>query len=411
MKSLVLSLSFPPDLGGIQIITYEIVKRLKSENTVLCRYTKGSEEFDKKLNLKVKRKGFNLLERFLWSLLFRVNCLLPYYTHFYKETNRIIKRDSVDVIHCSHISTAILGYIFKRKYGIPYFIYTYGQEVMPPFIKKYNPFVTFFMRTVLNNAEKIYTMSSFTKSYIMPWLKEKNNVKIVELGGADTNIFKPTKKDPTLVKELDINDKKVLVTVARIEERKGIDFVIKSLNLVKRKNPNIKYIIVGDGEDIGRLKEIVRSERLSDTVSFVGKFSGKQLSKYYNLCDAFILNSRNCLKKSKVCTKIGSVEGFGVVFIEAAACKKPSIGGNSGGIPDAVIDGETGILVNPINIKDISNAIIKLLSDNKLARKMGENGYKRAVSRYNYDFVSNKILKDIKNSVKNYRDENEGEIK
>ena len=113
-------------------------------------------------------------------------------------------------------------------------------------------------------------------------------------------------------------------------------------------------------------------------------FGDDELSKYYRACDVFIMPSREIPER-------GDAEGFGIVYLEANACGKPVIGGRSGGVPSAILDGVTGLLVNPLSTEEISGSLRKLLLNNELAKKLGANGRMRVEEELNWDIIANKI--------------------
>ena len=153
--------------------------------------------------------------------------------------------------------------------------------------------------------------------------------------------------------------------------------VLRVLPEVKARIKDLHYIIVGQGEDRGRLEGITRDLNITDVVRFAGRVSDAELIDYYRQSDLFVLVSRE---------EEGGAdyEGFGIVFLEAAACGKPVVGGSSGGIPEAVEDGVTGILVDPLKEEDISRAILSVLTDQSLARKLGEAGRERVEEKFSY---------------------------
>jgi len=393
MKSLLLSLDFPPRFGGIQTLLFENVKRLGGEHTVLTSYVPGCEEFDKRQKFRIVRRKMGFMTKNIMSLINRTDNFMRFYLEFWHLAERLIKTEGIDVVQCGHISTALVGYEAKRRYGIPYVLYIYGQEIFLTGLK--NKISNKNLIKILNNAEMIYTISNFTKELISPLIYDKKKLKVVNIVGADVKKFRPSEKSAKLLRRFGLENKRVLLTVSRLEAYKGIDFVILSLNKVLRKIPNATYLVVGDGEDKRRLESMVKRLDMEKNVIFAGSVSEEELADFYNLCDVFILNSRNCLKKNDFCPVGGRVEGFGMVFLEANACGKPVIGGNSGGVQDAVVDGETGILVNPTDTNKIAGAVIRLLKDKKYANKLGRSGRKRVIKYYNYDFAARQIEKDL----------------
>jgi phosphatidylinositol alpha-1,6-mannosyltransferase len=173
--------------------------------------------------------------------------------------------------------------------------------------------------------------------------------------------------------------------------RKGHDMVIRVLPRVLQKVPNVTFLIAGDGPYRGQLEQVAAAVGVQDRVIFANKISDQDLPDVYALSDVFVMPSRAQLEKC-------DVEGFGLVFLEANACGKPVIGGRSGGIPDAIVDGETGLLVNPHDLEDIASALIRLLSDHELADRLGEQGRLRVVNKFNWMQVGDRV-QSIMNAV------------
>jgi len=167
----------------------------------------------------------------------------------------------------------------------------------------------------------------------------------------------------------------------------GQDMVIKSLPQIIKNVPNLKYVIAGNGEYLKKLQNLTEEYQLNNHVIFAGYVPCDQLLNYYDLCDVFVMPSRQ---------EGENLEGLGLTFLEASARGKPVVGGNHGGVPEAVVHGETGLLVDPHSTDDIANAIIKLLSDNKLAQKIGRQGKERVFSEFSWKNTAQKILEKIK---------------
>jgi len=209
--------------------------------------------------------------------------------------------------------------------------------------------------------------------------------------GVDVNKFHPVSGDNEIIERLELHDKKVILTVGNLVERKGHDMVIQSLPEVLKMVPNVVYLIVGTGERKQHLKQMVADLDLGNQVIFVGRVTDMELSEYYRACDVFIMPSREVG---------GNVEGFGIVFLEANACSKPVIGGKSGGIGDAVADGFSGILVDPVSIGEISQGLITLLTDDYLAKKLGTQGRKRVEERFSDLAMAGKISQLFNDVIK-----------
>ena len=164
--------------------------------------------------------------------------------------------------------------------------------------------------------------------------------------------------------------------------------VIKSMSKVNKQIANAVYIIAG-GDAYYRKNLIELSEKflVTDSVIFMPNAKDREIKALYDLCDLFIMPCRQIKE---------DVEGFGIVFLEANCFSKPVIGGKSGGAIEAIIDNETGLLVNPLDLDEISNAIIKLLNNKNLAEKLGTNGKKRVEQKFSWKKQTEKIKRLLK---------------
>ena len=167
-----------------------------------------------------------------------------------------------------------------------------------------------------------------------------------------------------------------------------------ALPLVLKEIPNLKYLIVGKGPEETRLKSIVQQLGIQEHVVFAGHVEHNVLPQYYCLCDVFIMPS---------CVSGENFESFGIVFTEAGACAKPVIGSKTGGISDAVVDGVTGLLVEPYNTEEIAQALISLLTNEQLVLTLGKNGRVRVENELTWQVMGDRIvalLQNLKSSIK-----------
>ena len=174
-----------------------------------------------------------------------------------------------------------------------------------------------------------------------------------------------------------IKDKFVLLTVGRICERKGQETVIKAIEILKSIYSDIVYIMVGYEQNKEKYSNIISKSNLSDQILVIGQVSSAELPSYYAIADIYILNSRKAPN--------GDMEGFGISILEAAMMSKPAIGSKGCGIEDAIVDGETGLLVQPDSPMETARAIKKLFDNTELRLWMGANSRERAIKSFTWE--------------------------
>jgi phosphatidylinositol alpha-1,6-mannosyltransferase len=173
----------------------------------------------------------------------------------------------------------------------------------------------------------------------------------------------------------------VLLSVGRLTKRKGHDHVLRALAKLDRRD--VVYVIASDGEYEPELRSLVGELRLDDVVRFVGPVPASELPRYYAMSDVFVMANRTL--------EDGDVEGFGLVFLEASASGLPVIGGRSGGVVDAVLQDETGLLVDGASVDDVAEAIERLLDDSALRSRLGERGRAWTATEFDWDRASRRV--------------------
>lgn len=167
----------------------------------------------------------------------------------------------------------------------------------------------------------------------------------------------------------------MLLSVSRLVPHKGHDTVIKSLPTLIHDWPSLQYVVVGTGGHEPFLRALAQETGVRDRVRFAGRVSDKDLADYYAACDVFVMPSRE---------EQGTVEGFGISFLEAASYGRPVIGGHGTGAADAITHGETGLLVDPLSEKAMAAAIGMLLEDENRRRVMGEAARRRVMTEFTW---------------------------
>ncbi|MFP4389697.1 MAG: glycosyltransferase family 4 protein, partial [Desulfococcaceae bacterium] len=199
--------------------------------------------------------------------------------------------------------------------------------------------------------------------------------------GVDAHRFSSEADGNAVRARYGIGDSPLLLTVGRLQKRKGHDMVIRALATVRKRFPGVRYLVVGAGDEEEGLRSLALDLGVSDAVVFAGKLPEEDLPSCYAACDLFIMANR---------TVNQDIEGFGMVFLEANAAGKPVIGGVSGGTQDAIVDGETGFRVDAEGPAAIATAIERLLADPDLRKRMGCAGRRRVEREFGWDRVVEK---------------------
>jgi phosphatidyl-myo-inositol dimannoside synthase len=187
-------------------------------------------------------------------------------------------------------------------------------------------------------------------------------------------------------------------SLVRGNEFKGIDTIIRALPKILRKVPDLQYMVVGEGEIRPSLESLAVEIGVAENVNFLGEIPDSELAELYRLCDVFALPSRGQARLGVV-----GGEGFGRVYVEAALAGKPVIGSLSGGAAEAVLHGETGLLVNPDSTDEVAEAVLAVLGDPFRAARMGSAGRNWALDRFSEEALSN----SLKELLRPYGIENE----
>ncbi|MBC8492966.1 MAG: glycosyltransferase family 4 protein [Chloroflexi bacterium] len=371
-KTLLITLAFPPAIGGMQTFAYMRCRAQADKVTILAPQVQGWESFDARVSLRIYRSS---------SFLSRVpvvrrlsQSLLPLF-----QAERLYLSEGFDVIECwQPLPFGLIGLIFKVLYGIPYIVWSHGNDLSRPL--RY-PLGRRLLKLVMASAQLVVANSENTKQALLAIGTSSGKIRVLN-PPVDTQRFRPDIAPSAITQKYDLEGKRVILTVARLVRVKGIDTVIKALPGVLEAVPNAIYLVVGDGPLRAELGQLAEALEVNDRVVFVGAVDhlSDDLPRYYRACDVFVMTSRPLPQGRKM-------ERFGMVYLEAGACGKPVVAGRSGGVEEAVEDGVTGLLVDPLDVNEIAGAIVRVLENEELARRLGENGRKRAAKQPDWDLL------------------------
>lgn len=370
-KLLLVTGVFPPGIGGMQAYYHYLCQHSNLDVKVLAPHYVGDEAFDAQgLKYDIERGNFFANEA--------VNAIS--FWRMWRRTKQVAKEWQPDVTLYGYVLLALFGLILKKLYGRKYMISTHGKDMLE---FRSIPVLHQLVQLILRRAEGILTNSLYTKQLVLDYGVSEEKIELI-YPGVDS-LFEPQPKDEQLVEQYGLKDRYVLFTTGRLVRRKGHDSVIEALPEIAKSIPEALYLIIGDGPERERLEQLAVEHGVRDRVVFTGSIgSTEDLCTHYNLGDQFIMSSR--VLKIK-----GNVEGFGIVYMEAASCRKPIIAGASGGVREAVLDGETGVLVEPGEPAAIAEAVIRLYRDRAYTNQLVEQAYARAKGEFQYDYLARKM--------------------
>ena len=241
---------------------------------------------------------------------------------------------------------------------------THGHEV---WWAKLWPF-SWAIRRIGRGADSLTYLGDFTKKAISRALTPDAINSMVRIApGIDTEHFAPAADSELLKRELDLEGKRVIVSVGRLVHRKGQDTLVEALPEILKEYPDAHLLFVGVGPHLEYIHKRAIQLGVLANISFVGRVQYSELPRFISVGEIFAMPSRSRLAGLEV-------EGLGIVYLEASACELPVVGGLSGGAPDAVLEGETGFAVNGLNPTAVASAVNQLLADPERAKEMGRRG-------------------------------------
>ncbi len=340
-RLLILTPDFPPAPGGVQAVAHRLAAGMrKLETRVIAPDSPGAAEFDAASPVHVHRVGRGPRMRGAQKALLNAEALA--YGLRYRA----------DLTMSAHIVTSPAAAAIRRATGAPTVQYLYAEEIAA------KPKLASF---AVRQADLSIAISAYTAQLAAELDAPIDRLCVVPVGAdAPPDILVRPAGRPTIL------------TVARIEERyKGHDTMVRALALVRAKVPDAQWVVIGDGSLRPAIEQLAHSYGVADSVQFLGAVGDDERDEWLARADLLAMPSR---------LPAGGFagEGFGIVFLEAAAHGKPVVAGNVGGALDAVIDGETGLLVDPLDPVAVAEAIIRLLGDEPLAQRLGAAGRARA---------------------------------
>jgi len=354
MNILFITRKYPPKKGGMETFSYEFSKELSKYVTLYKIVWKKSQK---------------------WLFYF-----IPYSII---KSMFLIRKNNIDLVHIGDPALSIVGYILKKSFKIPTICNIHGLDI------------------TFNNSIYQWCLKKFLKfntcicisNYVKELAEGKNlkNLRVIPIA-INSQKYKTNQEKKALKNkisslfEINLKNRKILLTVGRLVKRKGVFWFIN--NVFKKFRNNIVYLIVGKGKEDEKIRELIKKNNLETSIFLLGEVDNKLLKLLYNIADIFVMPN---IKVQ------GDVEGFGIVALEASSCGIPVIASNIEGIRDAIVDGKNGFLVESENSNQFIFILNKLLQDDKYRISFGNKAKEYVSLNFNWE-------KNIDNYIKIYKD-------
>jgi len=372
-RTLLVTNDFPPRVGGIQRTLHALVRELPPDRiSVLAPSWDGSEAFDAGQPYRIVRAH----RRFLWPT-----------PATRRLTDGLVGGSGAEVVLFGDaMPLAAMGPGLAGR-GIPYLVAAHGFDYWLSLL----PGAHASLAYMTSRAARVPVMcSAFIARVVRTAVPEDVPVSVM-YPGADVDAFRPDLPTDGVLERHGLVGRPVVACVSRLVALKGQDVLIRAMTEIRRRVPGAALLIVGDGPHRSALERLAAGVP-SGSVAFAGQVSEEELPTYYAAGHVFAMPCR---------TRLGGleVEGWGNVFIEAAACGRPVVVGDSGGARESVVDGETGVLVDGRSVEQVADAVSRLLEDPALAERMGKAGRERVERFYTWPRAAAQLGRWLRDAV------------
>ena len=367
-RHLLVTNDFPPKVGGIQNYLWELWRRLPPDDVVVHTTPyRGSATFDAQQPFTVIRS--------------REPWLLPG-PHLVRRVNRLAKRHDADLVV---IDPALPAGLVGPRLDLPYAVVVHGAEVAIP---GRLPGVRRLLRNVLDSAAGVIAAGGYPALECERALGRHLPAFVIP-PGVDIERFRPASRHERTLQRSRLGlqpEAPTVVSVSRLVPRKGMDTLVRAAALLAARGHDLQVVIVGDGRDRARLARL--AARTGAPVRLLGRLGDDDVAALLGCADVFAMLCRTRWRGLEQ-------EGFGIVYLEAAAAGVPQIAGRSGGAHEAVADGETGIVLDPATPGAAAEAIADLLDDGERRTEMGAAARQRAATAFSYDLLADRLRRAI----------------
>jgi phosphatidylinositol alpha-1,6-mannosyltransferase len=359
-RLLLLAEEFPPSLGGIQAYLSGLWAALPSSQACVVASTQpGDTDWDSRRAYQVTRASTHA-----WTY--------PRWRPAWQAARTLVSRERIEAVVCGKaLFEGRAALRLQAEFGTPYIVCTYATEILT---WSQDPTRRSNLRRVLLAAGRVVVINEPTRRAIRHFgVPESRMVKLYP--GVSEDAFVRPEGVGAFRHQHGLTKKRVVATVARCIPRKGLDILLRAFVDVRRAVPAAQWVLIGDGPERPRLEALAEKCGLGSAVTFLGAGTREDVRRLLACAEVFCLTPRSLPNDE---------EGFGIVYLEAAAMGLPSVGSLVGGVPEAVLDGETGLLVPSNDQAATAGALIRLLQDDVLRTQLGRQAKTRAEREFHW---------------------------
>lgn len=370
-RTLFATLEFPPYRGGVAHFYASLCHHLPAHQlTVATPPQTGAAGFDRTTPYQVVRTPLLSTSPWVWP---------KWWMGVHRLGALVDEHNIQQLVVGQALPLGTVAWLLHRTRGLPYVVFAHGMEITMTHGRR-----ALLLRAILTNAAAVIGNSEFTRG------------EVLRRGGrpATTHVVSPGPHTWPMIHQDDVakldalhrlRGAPVVLCVGRLVERKGFDTLVAAFAAVHRSLPQARCVIVGDGPYRAKLQQLVTRHRLDPAVILTGGLDTRALAHWYERCDVFTMLPRRLAN--------GDVEGFGLVYLEANRFGKPVVATRSGGVPEAVVDGVTGLLVPEGDAEAAARALLRLLRDPALAHRLGIQGLERVEREFNWHAIGERVAK------------------
>jgi glycosyltransferase involved in cell wall biosynthesis len=400
--------AYPPPYGGVSVSIKqcsEIWASKGHEIHVMNFMRRGSTRIIKKVFVhdvamdKSVRK--RVLSAFFGLTFRRIKHVFSLFAHGYSlrecmgylsiihRVENVCKRYDVDILHSHHLMSlgSVIAYASSKDLNVPFVVTGYGEAWQFRGDRK----KLSLMRHIAHSAAHVTATSEHCKRGIVEFLGLPSERVSVIYAGVNTERYNPKVKAVRLKKKYGIGDEKVVLFVGHLHPRKGPQYAVRAMPLVFKKVKDVKLLVVGPDYwgHKAEFEDLASQLGVSDKVIFAGEVDEEELPAHYSLADVLVFPST------------ALTECMGMTLKQAMVAGIPVVGAKIGGVPEAIVDGETGCLVRPNDEVDLAEKVVELLRDEKLMREMGLKGRERALKLFRKETMAEKLLNIYSDVLRN----------